>query len=59
VLRHTYRFADAIAVLAQAVRDGDAASTMDVLRASRDDVLWLDRPIAPASGLRDRLWPSA
>ncbi len=42
VLRHTYRFGGAIAPLAQAVRDGDAAATLEVLRSGHDDVVWLE-----------------
>ena len=42
VLRHTYRFGGAIASLAQAVRDGDAAGATAVLRSGHDDVVWLE-----------------
>jgi len=56
VLRRVHRFAGAIADLAEAVRAGDAETTLDVLRAEHDDVRWIDVDIA-ASDAREALRP--
>ncbi len=56
VLRRVHRFAGAIAELAEAVRAGDADTTLAVLRAGYDDVRWIDIDIA-APDRREALLP--
>jgi exodeoxyribonuclease V alpha subunit len=41
VLDHVYRYDDAIAALAEAIRAGDADRALGVLRAGHDDVRWI------------------
>ncbi len=48
VLRRVHRFGGAIALLAEAIRQGDVDSTMRVLGEGRDDVRWLPVDIAAA-----------
>jgi exodeoxyribonuclease V alpha subunit len=48
VLRHVHRFGGGIAVLAEAVRRGDADAALAVLGEGRDDVCWLPVDVAAA-----------
>jgi exodeoxyribonuclease V alpha subunit len=50
VLDRVYRYDDAIAALAEAIRAGDADRALEVLRAGNDDVRWTEDPdlLAPA-----------
>lgn len=52
VLRHVHRYGGGIAELAEAVRGGDAAAALAVLRAGRDDVGWIDADVAEADLVR-------
>ncbi|MBA2317371.1 MAG: exodeoxyribonuclease V subunit alpha [Euzebyales bacterium] len=52
VLRHVHRYGGGIAELAEAVRRGDAAEAVAVLRAERDDVAWIDADVAQADPSR-------
>ncbi len=53
VLRRVHRFAGAIADLAEAVRAGDADTTLDVLRAGHEDVRWIDVDIGAPDARED------
>ncbi len=46
VLRHVHRFGGAIALLAEAIRKGDADATIRLLEEDRPDVCWLPVDIA-------------
>ena len=52
VLRHVHRFGGGIALLAEAVRRGDAPAALEVLGGERDDVVWVPVDPAEAPGRR-------